>query len=210
MLIHELGKLRGTEKFFNSGDDGTDIYEILWGNKIRILSSHTFADDAFHTCHTDTELILEEFADGSDAAIAEVVDIIRFPETCGEVEDVGDSGANIGDADSTVVADREGRRTEDGKIAAIGADFDRNGEIDAFTLGVSGEVKNFLIAVIGDIIEHILSNECICADKKFAGFRVDEIFSENSIKDSIFPAQLFSNLESPDCREIVSFRIKKL
>ena len=59
MLIHELGELGGAEEFFNSGDDGSDIYKVLRSDDIYVLSGHTFTDDAFHTGHPDTELILE-------------------------------------------------------------------------------------------------------------------------------------------------------
>ena len=59
MLVHELRELRGAEEFFNSGGDGSDIDEVLRGEDIRILSSHTFFNDAFHTGHTESKLILE-------------------------------------------------------------------------------------------------------------------------------------------------------
>ena len=59
MLIHELGELGGSEEFFNGGYDGTDVNKVLGSNDFSVLSSHPFTNDAFHTGHPDTELILE-------------------------------------------------------------------------------------------------------------------------------------------------------
>ena len=58
VLIHKLRKLRGSEKFLNGGDDGTNVDKVLRSDDFRILSSHAFANDALHAAHANTELVL--------------------------------------------------------------------------------------------------------------------------------------------------------
>ena len=69
-LVHELGQLAGTKEFFDSSDDRTDVDQDLRRNAFGILDGHAFADDAFHTGQADAELVLQEFADAAQAAVA--------------------------------------------------------------------------------------------------------------------------------------------
>ncbi len=41
-----------------------------------LLGAHALTDDALHTAHADAELVLDELANGADAAVAEVVDVV--------------------------------------------------------------------------------------------------------------------------------------
>jgi len=41
-----------------------------------IADGHTLFDDALHTTHANAQFVLDQFTDGLDAAITEVVDII--------------------------------------------------------------------------------------------------------------------------------------
>ena len=77
MLIHKLRELRTSEKFFYRRNDGTNIYQELRSNNFGILNGHTLANDAFHSCHTDSELILQEFAHTANAPISQMIYIVR-------------------------------------------------------------------------------------------------------------------------------------
>ena len=45
---------------------------------------HLFLDRAFHADQADAELVLEQLADGADAAVAEVIDVVhRADAACG-------------------------------------------------------------------------------------------------------------------------------
>lgn len=164
MLIHELGKLGGAEEFFNGGDDGTNIYKILRGNDFCVLSSHTFADDAFHTGHADTELILEKFTDGADAAITEVVDVVFNADAAHEGENITDRADNIGDTNGAVIVNGKIGSTEHGEIALFGFNSYGNGVNEAASLLVRNEVKNLGFAVVGNGVEHLFGNGNIFFD----------------------------------------------
>ncbi len=75
-LVHELRELRGTEEFLDGGHDRADVDQRLRGDLIDVLGAHALTDDALHTAHADTELVGDELADGADATVAEVVDIV--------------------------------------------------------------------------------------------------------------------------------------
>ena len=75
-LIHKLGKLRRTEKFADHRRYGADIDESGSRNLHRVLRSHSFLDQSFKAGNTHVQLILKQFAYGTHAAVAEVVDVI--------------------------------------------------------------------------------------------------------------------------------------
>ena len=75
-LVHELRELRGTEELLDGGHDRADVDERLRGDLVDVLRAHALTDDALHTAHADTELVGDELADGTDAAVAKVVDVV--------------------------------------------------------------------------------------------------------------------------------------
>ena len=75
-LVHELRKLRRTEELFDRRDNGTDIDQCLRRDRFDILNRHAFANDAFQTQQSDAELILQQFSDRTDAAVAQMVDVV--------------------------------------------------------------------------------------------------------------------------------------
>ena len=75
-LVHELRELRGTEELLDGGHDRADVDERLRGDLVDVLGAHALTDDALHTAHADTELVGDELADGTDAAVAKVVDVV--------------------------------------------------------------------------------------------------------------------------------------
>ena len=81
-LIHELGQRRGTEEFLDSRNNGTNIDEGLRRKIVEILrlQRHTLTNDALQTGETDAELILQQLADGTNAAVAQVIDIVEIAE----------------------------------------------------------------------------------------------------------------------------------
>ena len=120
VLIHKLGELGRAEEFFNSGNDRANIDKILGGNNIGVLSGHAFFDNAFHTAHTNTELILKKFADGADTAVAKMVNIVFKPRVAHKGEDVINSGDNIGNAKCAVIGNGKSRGTKHSIVAGIG------------------------------------------------------------------------------------------
>ena len=76
-LIHELAQGGGAEEFLDGGSNGADVDEGLGGDDIQILDGHALPDDALHTGEADAELVLEQLTHAAQAAVAQVVDVVR-------------------------------------------------------------------------------------------------------------------------------------
>jgi hypothetical protein len=55
-----------------------------------LCGSHSFFDDSFKTADTDAELILEKFANCTDATVAKVVDVVASAKAVSKTEVVAD------------------------------------------------------------------------------------------------------------------------
>ena len=96
VVIHELRQLRTSEELFDNAGNGLDVDEGLCLVIARILrNGHTLFDDSVKSCHTDTELVLEQFAYRSDSAVCKVVDIVGHAETVYESEVVANGRNDI-------------------------------------------------------------------------------------------------------------------
>ena len=102
-LVHELRQLGTTEKFLDSSYDRTDIDECLYAHLILILGGHSLANHSFHTGEPDTELVLQEFTDAADTAVAQMVDVIALAIALHHVQQVVDAGDDIADFQRTVI-----------------------------------------------------------------------------------------------------------
>ena len=85
-LVHELRKLRRTEKFLDCGRYGTHVDEQLRSGFAYFLHRHSFTDYPFQTGNTDTELILQQFAYGTDTTVAQMVDVVGATDVVLHVE----------------------------------------------------------------------------------------------------------------------------
>ncbi len=96
-LIHELRQRRGAEKLLDRRDHRADVDQRLRGDHIHILrlDGHALAHHALHTGKTDAELILQQLAHRTDAAVAQMVDVVGVAHAIGQVVDVVDGGENI-------------------------------------------------------------------------------------------------------------------
>ncbi len=96
-LIHELGQRRRTEELADGGDDRADIDECLRSCLFRILSieAHALTDNALHSGETDTELVLKQLADRTDAAVSEVVDVVDCADIVIQTVQIADGRQNI-------------------------------------------------------------------------------------------------------------------
>ena len=77
VLIHELRQLSRTEELAQSGRQRTHVDQIAGHGLAEVgHSGHAFLGDALETQHADAQLTLQQFADGADAAVAEMVDVV--------------------------------------------------------------------------------------------------------------------------------------
>ncbi len=76
VLVHELRELRGAEELLDRGHHGADVDQGLRGDRLDVLRGHALADDALHAGQAGADLVLDELADGAQATVAEVVDVV--------------------------------------------------------------------------------------------------------------------------------------
>ena len=76
-LVHELRKLRRTEELLDCSNNWTDVDQRLWSDVVCVLRCHTLTNNTLHAAHTNAELVLYQLANGTDAAVAKVVNVIK-------------------------------------------------------------------------------------------------------------------------------------
>ena len=76
VLIHELGQLGRTKELLHGCCHRLDIDQGLGRDPLRILCGHAFPHHSLQTGETDPVLILEQFADRTNPAVAEMVNVI--------------------------------------------------------------------------------------------------------------------------------------
>ena len=200
VLVHELRELGGTKEFLDSSNDRTDVDECLRRDDIDILDRHAFAHNALHAREADAELILQQFTDGADAAVAEVVDIIRRAEAIHEVEQIADRSEDIVLRDRAVV-DVKRRRAEQADLRAILLEQEQRDEV-ALT-------EELLLALDIDSIEHVFRDDFALRDDDLARLVVDNRLCEDLAEDAALPAELLRQLVAADRSEVVALRIEE-
>src|SRR5690606_23301692 len=78
VLVHELRELRRAEELADGRHDRADVDERLRRDRLDVLRRHALAHDALHPGQARADLVLDELADGADATVAEVVDVVRL------------------------------------------------------------------------------------------------------------------------------------
>ena len=76
-LVHELRQLRRAEELPNRRHDGLGVDQVVrHGGRHLLVDRHLLLDGPLHPHQPDPELVLEQFADRPDPAVAEVVDVV--------------------------------------------------------------------------------------------------------------------------------------
>ncbi|PFX05810.1 hypothetical protein CJ468_05276 [Nocardia farcinica] len=76
VLVHELRQLRGAEELLDRGHDRPDVDQGLRRDGLDVLGGHALTHDALHAREADPDLVLDQLADGAQATVAEVVDVV--------------------------------------------------------------------------------------------------------------------------------------
>ena len=83
VLVHELRELGGSEELLDRSNHRANIDQGLRGDRLDVLGGHTFTYNALHTGQAGADLVVDQFADRADAAVAEVVDVIDVDRDVG-------------------------------------------------------------------------------------------------------------------------------
>ncbi len=78
VLVHELGQLAGAEELLDRGHHGADVHQGLRGDRLDVLGRHALTHGALHAGQPRAHLVLNELADGADAPVTEVVDVVNI------------------------------------------------------------------------------------------------------------------------------------
>jgi hypothetical protein len=88
-LVHELRELRAAEVLLHHRGDGLRVDEVVRHERVDLLRhAHALLDRALHADETDAVLVLHQLADGADAAVAEVVDVVDRAATVLQLDEV--------------------------------------------------------------------------------------------------------------------------
>ena len=90
-LIHELRQLRRTEERLDHRADRARVHEIVERDLFRIgVDRHALLHQARHAGQTDRELVRDQLADRTNAAVAEVVDVVDVSAAFVQLDEVAD------------------------------------------------------------------------------------------------------------------------
>ena len=90
-LVHELAELRGGEVLLDHRRDRLGVDQVRRHERVHLLGhAHALLDGALHPDQTDAVLVLHQLTDRADAAVAEVVDVVRLTAPVAELDQVAD------------------------------------------------------------------------------------------------------------------------
>ena len=87
VLIHKLRKLARTEELFDSRSNGLCVDHILRHETFGVGHAQTLFHSAFYADQTNAELILRHLANGANAAVTQVIDVIYRAETIADTHE---------------------------------------------------------------------------------------------------------------------------
>ncbi len=88
-LIHELRELARAEVLLHDGADRLRVDEIVRHQRVDLLRhAHALFDRSLHADETDAVLVLHQLADGANATVAEVVDVVDRTATVLQLDEV--------------------------------------------------------------------------------------------------------------------------
>ena len=139
VLVHELRELGGSEELLDRGHDGADVDQRLGRDRVRLLGGHALAHGAFHAGEAGADLTLDELADGADATVGEVVDVVDLDA---DLDGLTTAGAGEG-----LVALVEGEEVLDGGDDVL------EGEGRGLGVGFDGQLLVDLVAAdLGQVV----------------------------------------------------------
>ena len=95
-LVHELRQLRRPEEFADGRYHRLGVDEIVGHRGDHFLvHRHLFLDGAFHADQSDPELVLQEFAHGSNTTIAEVIDVVHLANVLAKLQQITDNRVEV-------------------------------------------------------------------------------------------------------------------
>ena len=147
-------------------------------------------------------MVLQKFADGTDTTIAQVVDIVRRPNAVHKIQKVIDGRHDIAARNGPIVvfqrwgANHLHART----VFNPAADIKRNVSVFPENCTFTGRIH---------VVKHRFVNDDIRRNNNFTRLMIDQRLREHMTEQTALPPQLLRQLVTPDCRQIITLRIKE-
>ena len=87
VLVHELRELRGAEEFLHGRRDGLRVDHFLRHQRLGLRDRQALLHGALDTHEADAEGVLRHLADATDAAVAEVIDVVHLAVAVADVDE---------------------------------------------------------------------------------------------------------------------------
>ena len=161
-LIHELGQRRRTEELFDRCDHRPDVDEGLRSNGFHLLrlQGHAFPDHPLHPGEADAELVLQQFAHGTDAPVAQMVDVVHGAEAVSQAVHIVQGSDDVvlddvfGDQAVEVLADQSDPFfVVVGLLQDLFQDFEADFFVDAHFRLVKVDVAGDVHHAVGDDLD---------------------------------------------------------
>ena len=95
ILIHKLRQLRRAEELADNRSNRFGVDQILRFDIVQNFRAHSFANGSFHAQQAHAILVLHQFADRTDAAVTEMVNIVYFAFAVAQLDQTFDNAQNI-------------------------------------------------------------------------------------------------------------------
>ena len=95
VLVHELRQLGASEELLHSRGDRLDVDQGLRRDALHVLRRHSLTHHSLHTGETDAVLVLQQLADRTDTAVAQMVDVVGIADAILQMHVVVDGRKDV-------------------------------------------------------------------------------------------------------------------
>ena len=130
-LIHELAQLAGAEELLDRRHQWLGVHQLRRGERIGLADRHPLLDDSLEAVEAHPHLVLQQLAHGTNAAVAQVIDVVEAGATDiqlevdqvvegGEHVLMGEGAHRVGDGEAELFVDLVA--TNPAEVVALGVE----------------------------------------------------------------------------------------
>ena len=130
-LIHELAQLAGAEELLDRRHQWLGVHQLGRGERIGLADRHPLLDDSLEAVEAHPHLVLQQLAHGTNAAVAQVIDVVEAGATDiqlevdqvvegGEHVLMGEGAHRVGDGEAELFVDLVA--TNPAEVVALGVE----------------------------------------------------------------------------------------
>ena len=143
-LVHELGELGAAEELLEGGDDRLGVEQVLGHGGRQVGSDgHLLFDGPLHPRQADAERVLDELADRTHPAVAQMVDVVDRPLPETQVEEILD--------DLHVIEGGQGLLFEGRFLAELDVELEPADPGEIIFLGIEEQAAEEVLRALGRV-----------------------------------------------------------